>query len=145
MSSGHNGPSIAGWSNTEQVQYVAPLVWDTNTLSWVKQTSSSATPAVDVVVTNFADQVGATTIATTQVSVGTSATQIVAARAARDAVIIVNLGTTPVYLGTSGVTTGNGLLLLGVQGAAITIPVTAAIYGIVGAGSQSVAVMEVYG
>lgn len=142
--SGHIGEPIAGWNNAEQIQYVATLIWDTNTLDWVKATTSSASPAVDVNVTNFPDSAGASTLATTQVTVNSTATQIVAARTGRDAVIIVNLGTTDVYIGVSGVTTSTGLLLLGTKGAAVSIPTTAAVYGIVGAGTQAVSVMEVY-
>jgi len=86
------------------------------------------------------------TLASAQVAVDTTlgGTQIVAARAGRQATTIVNLGTTDVYLGVSGVTTGTGLLLLGVKGAAITIPGAAAIFGIVGAGSQTVSYLEAY-
>lgn len=78
---------------------------------------------------------------TAQVSVGTAATLIAAAQEGRDEVTIQQLGTTPVYLGPAGVTTANGFPLPGVVGASVTIPVTTAIYGVVQAGSQTVAVL----
>ena len=81
---------------------------------------------------------------TNQVSVANTETLIVAANPTRRAVIITNLGTTAVYLGNStGVTTGNGDLLPGIVGASVTIPTTAAIYGIAATGSQSVSFLEI--
>lgn len=94
---------------------------------------------VDVV-----SQVGAANFATGQVSVGTTATQIAATRATRRAILIVNHGTTEVFLGGATVTTTTGLKLEGVDGAAASLPITGAIYGIVASGSQTVSFMEVY-
>lgn len=87
---------------------------------------------------------GAPSIAHNQVSVGTSATAIVAARARRRSVTIVNHGTTDVYVGGTGVTTGNGVLLPGTKGAAITIETTAAVSAVVGSGTQTVSYFEEY-
>ena len=89
---------------------------------------------------------GGGTIATGQVSVATTAggTLICAARATRRSITIVNLGTTDVYIGASGLTTSTGLLLLGAKGAAITLETAAEIYGIVGSGTQSVSYIEEY-
>jgi hypothetical protein len=81
---------------------------------------------------------------TAQVSVGTTATLLCAARADRRAVTIEDLGSTDVYIGDANVTTGNGILLPGGAGSSITIPTTAAIYGIVGTGTQTVGVAETY-
>lgn len=86
----------------------------------------------------------AASIATGQVSVTTSATLIVAARSGRKSVIIINEGATDVRLGVSGVTTGNGVLLYGQKGAGQVIDGGAAVYGIVGSGSQSVSYVEAY-
>jgi len=86
---------------------------------------------------------GSAGIATAQVSVGTTATQIVAARAARGSVKITNLGTTDVFIGVAGVTSTTGDLLPGTKGASITIPSNAAVFGIAGT-AQSVSVLEVF-
>jgi hypothetical protein len=88
--------------------------------------------------------VGATTWAVTQVTIGTTATSLLAARAGRFGVLITNLGTTAVFLGIAGVTTVNGALLPGVVGASKTIPVTGAVFGIVASGSQIVSVEEYF-
>lgn len=84
------------------------------------------------------------TIATAQVTVGTTATVIAAARAGRRSITIVNEGATDVRLGAAGVTTGTGLLLAGVKGQALTIETAAAVSGIVGTGTQAVSVVENY-
>jgi hypothetical protein len=85
------------------------------------------------------------TLATGQVSVGSSATLIAGARPGRRSLTVVMLGGgTDVYLGVSGVTTGTGTLLLGVKGAAYDLPTTAAVYGVVGSGSANVSFHEVY-
>lgn len=83
-------------------------------------------------------------IATGQISVANSATQIVAARAGRKEVTIANHGTTAVYIGGSAVTSATGLFLAGVQGQGITITGAAAVYAITASGSQTVSFLEVY-
>lgn len=85
-------------------------------------------------------------IATNQVSVDNTAggTQIVAARAGRQSVVIINHGTTDVYVGATGLTTSTGALLPGVKGAALTITGEAAVFGIVATGSQTVSYVESY-
>jgi hypothetical protein len=87
---------------------------------------------------------GAANIATNQVSIGTSATQVVPVNATRRGVSITNLGTTDVWVGAAGVTTATGDLLAGSKGASVFIPTTAAVYAIVGIGTQAVSFMEVY-
>lgn len=77
-----------------------------------------------------------------QVSVGSTATLIKAATAGRRSITIVNHGTTPVYLGGSGVTTANGVLLPGTEGASLTLCHTAAVYGITASGTQTVSYSE---
>jgi hypothetical protein len=79
--------------------------------------------------------VGATNFAPAQVSVGTSATSIAAARAGaigtgRVSITITNTTTTPIFLGGSGVTATTGQLLPGIVGASVTLNTTAAIFGI---------------
>lgn len=86
---------------------------------------------------------GSGTIATAQVSVGTTSTQVVAARAGRGSVKITNLGTTDVFIGVTGVTTTTGDILPGTKGASITIPTNAAVFA-VAATAQTVSVMEVF-
>lgn len=86
---------------------------------------------------------GAASLATNQVTVGTSATQIVAARSGRMAVTITMVGAGDVFVGVSGVTTATGALLLGTKGSSITIPTQAAVFGI-GAVAQAVSVLETF-
>jgi hypothetical protein len=83
-------------------------------------------------------------LATGQISVASSATQIVPARAGRKEVTIVNHATTAVYIGGSGVTAATGLFLAGVQGQGITVTGAAAIYAITASGSETVSFLEVY-
>lgn len=83
---------------------------------------------------------GGTTSALTtgQVSVAATATLIVAARTSGGAVTIINGGTVDVFLGGATVTTTTGVLLPGTKGASVTLPTQAAIYGIVGTGTEPV-------
>jgi hypothetical protein len=83
-------------------------------------------------------------IATNQVSVGTAATLICAARAGRKAITIIQEGTTLVRLGASGVTVLTGIPLPGTQYASFTIDGGAAVYGIVASGSQTVSYAETF-
>jgi hypothetical protein len=82
-------------------------------------------------------------MATGQVSVLTSNTQIVAARAGRGVVRVTNHGTNPVYLGNTGVAVGTGFILPGVVGASVEIPTPAALFGIAGV-AQTVSFIELY-
>lgn len=78
--------------------------------------------------------------ATGQVSIGTSATQIIAA-GTRQGVLITNPSTSvTVFIGGIGVTTGNGQELL--PGNSITIPAVSAVYGIVATSTQTVSYLE---
>lgn len=79
--------------------------------------------------------------ATGQVSVGSTATLIIAANT-RQGVLITNpSATVTVFIGGAGVTTGNGQELLPLQ--SITLPVVSAVYGIVATGTQTVSYVEV--
>lgn len=90
---------------------------------------------------NVATSAGGVLNSTGQVSVGATATQIIAA-GTRQGVLITNPSTTvTVFIGGSGVTTANGQELLPVN--SITVPVTSAVYGIVATGSQTVSFLEV--
>lgn len=96
-----------------------------------------------------AQSVGTAAFAATQVSVANTATLLAAARTGapgtgRVDITIENFGTTDVFLGGSGVTTSTGMKLVGSPGAAITIPTTAAVYGIVATSTQTVSVLETY-
>lgn len=88
--------------------------------------------------------VGTSNFSTGQVSLASTATQIVSSRSTRRSITIVNLSTTDMYIGGSGVTTSTGQLLLGTKGAAITMEVVGAIYGIVATGTPSVSFEEEY-
>lgn len=88
--------------------------------------------------------IGTTQTATTQATVGTTATPVVASRAGRGLVTIVNTSTTDVYIGGAGVTTATGSLLPGTKGASLTLPSGAAFYGVVGTGTAVVTVLETY-
>ncbi|MCI0549650.1 MAG: hypothetical protein L0287_01710 [Anaerolineae bacterium] len=87
--------------------------------------------------------IGNNSIATGQVSVGTGATLIAAVRSNRRGILVVQHGTTAVYLGASNVATSTGVLLTGTAGTSIFIPTTAALYGIAGS-AQTVSYLEVF-
>lgn len=88
---------------------------------------------------------GAWQATTGQVSIASTATQIVAARSPRRSVLVINHGTTDVYIGfTSGVTTATGILLTGTKGASLSIPSNTTIYGITASGTQTISYAEVY-
>jgi hypothetical protein len=86
---------------------------------------------------------GSAALATSQVTVGTGATQIVPARSGRRAVTIQNNGTGAFYVGVTGLTVANGYLVPGVVGASVTIPTQAAVFGIA-AVAQAVSVLETF-
>lgn len=93
---------------------------------------------------DVASIVGTGSIANGQVTVTSSSAQVVAARSGRRSLVIVNHGTTDVYLGTGTVTTANGLYLKGTSGASVSIPTSAAVNGIVASGTQVISYMEVF-
>jgi len=83
-----------------------------------------------------------TDVASGSVTATTAAGLIVAARAGRSSVMIVNEGATDVRLGPSGVTAATGALLAGGKGNSVSIEGAAAVYGIVAAGTQVVSYLE---
>ena len=77
-----------------------------------------------------------------QVFVANTATLILGANANRMRLIIIQTGTTAVYIGGSGVATNTGQYMVGIAGYPISIRTTAAVYGIVSTGTQTVTYME---
>ena len=124
-----DGAQVAVGITSAGLPFPLPLTDDGQS---IKTLSSSAAD-------NIADN-----ISHGQISVVSTGSLIVAARADRRGVIIINTGTTIVYLGTQQVTIANGLYLAGVVGTGIFIATTAAIYGIVSSTAQTVSYMEVF-
>lgn len=87
---------------------------------------------------------GTDDMATGQVTVTTTAAVVYGGNVKAREVTFVNLGTTDVYFGKSNVTTGNGQLLVGTKGAAITIKTRSPVYAIVGTGTQAVSFMALF-
>lgn len=85
--------------------------------------------------------VGGVLNATGQVSIANTATLIIAA-GTRQGILVTNPSTSvTVYIGGSGVTTGNGQPLL--PGCSLTLPVVSAVYGIVASSTQTIGYTEV--
>lgn len=88
---------------------------------------------------------GAPNLLTAQVSVATSDTSVVAARALRRSVTIQQItGTQNVFCSNTTATTANGILLPAVIGASVTLNTTSAVRCIAVTGAQTVAVAETY-
>lgn len=88
---------------------------------------------------------GAPNLAIAQVSVATSDTAVVAARALRRSVTIQQItGTQNVFCNQTTATAGNGVVLPAVVGASVTFNTTSAIRCIAITGAQTVAVAETY-
>lgn len=83
-------------------------------------------------------------VAASQVTVTTTATIVCPARTNRSACTIATIGTTAVFCGPATVTAANGFPIENVAYKFITVPGTAAVYCIVGAGSQAVATLETF-
>lgn len=80
---------------------------------------------------------------TNQVLITNAATKVVAANSARKKIILVNHGTTSVFIGeNSSVTDATGVLLAGVVGQTLYLDTTAAIYGITASSSQEISYAE---
>lgn len=84
----------------------------------------------------------AVSISNSQKTVGTSATKLCDAVSSRKKLVVVNHGTTPVYVGKSGVTTSTGVLLAGVAGQTLYLDTAGELYGITASGTQVVGVLE---
>lgn len=83
-------------------------------------------------------------IVTGQVTVGTTATLICAARPGRSSITMVQEGATDVRIGDGTVTLTTGCVLMGTPYTAFSIGGGAAIYGIVESGTQVVSYVESY-
>lgn len=107
------------------------------------QGSTIATP-------EYNRNVGATSVATGQVTSSISpaaAVQVVAARAGRQSVVISNVtGTQPVYFITTNGTTGatTGFFLAGTAGASVTLSTTSAVFATSPTAGQVVSYWENY-
>jgi hypothetical protein len=84
---------------------------------------------------------GAQNVATGQVTVATTATLIIARRATRRAVGILNTGANTVFIGAAGVTATTGHQLT--PGSFVGLPTVAEVWGI-GSGSSLVTFTEVF-
>lgn len=78
---------------------------------------------------------------TGQVSLGVTATLILAANTRQGVVITNPSSTVTVYVGGSGVTTSNGQIVPPLQ--SVTLPVVSAVYGCVASNTQTVSYAEV--
>lgn len=83
---------------------------------------------------------------TSQVSVGTAATQLCKRRPGRVAVTITSVGgSEAVYIGdNASVATSNGAYIPAADGGSLTIPTQAEVWAIVGSSTQEVSVTESY-
>lgn len=84
-----------------------------------------------------------TTMATGQVSCGTSSTALVAARAGRSRVKITMVGAVDAFVGNTGVAVGTGDLLVGTKGSTMTLETSAAVF-CVAASAVTVSFIEMY-
>lgn len=89
-------------------------------------------------------EIGFGNLTTGQVTVGTAATLICSGVYALGSLVIVNHGTTDIFIGNAGVTTATGLLLPGVKGASVELDFAGDVYGIVAAGTQAVSFAQSY-
>lgn len=102
---GSNDPVSISSNNLHVAQYI----WDTNTLSWIKQTGSSGAVGSDVTVTNFpATQPISGTVNTknnltsnspSAASVGITSSQILASNASRKGLVLINTSSANISLG----------------------------------------------
>jgi len=106
------------------------------------------TTSAGVVLSEIVYQLGAGTLGYGQVTVlSTTATTIVAARPTRTSLTLSIAGTSSasLYLGDASVLSTTGLLVLGIQGASVPIPTTAAVVGVTdGSANQIVSYLETY-
>lgn len=106
--------------------------------------SGGASPAGTAADPSFSKPVGGSSINTNQITVGATATLIVAARAGRQSVSITTTAATVLYIGASGVTTTTGHYIAASAGATITVNTAAAVYGVVASGTLVVTFLENY-
>jgi len=133
--------SLASTTITGTVAATQSGTWNIGSITTLPSIPAGSNNIGDV---DVASIIGTGSIANAQVSVTSSSAQVVPARAGRRSLVIVNHGTTDVFLGTGTVTTANGLYLKGTSGASVSIPTSAAVNGIVASGTQTISYMEVF-
>lgn len=131
---------MAGYPIPQSRVNSAEAVFPVDPATGIPVPTGSASSPLYVITT----QLGAASIATGQATATTSASILVPARSGRISVTIENLGATDTFLGASGVTSSTGMLLVGTKGSAVTIYTQAAVYGIVGTGTQAVSFLETF-
>jgi hypothetical protein len=91
----------------------------------------------------WVNQASTTTILSTNVSVGVTATTLPAsALAGRQRLLIQNVGTASVFVGGAGVTTANGIEIQVFGNLSLDVSSTVSVSGIVASGTQNVRVLE---
>jgi hypothetical protein len=111
-------------------------------------TANAGTGTLAVSAASLPLGLGAGTLGYGQVVVTSAATQIITTRANRKVLLIEIIANGPnLFLGDASVATNTGLLLLGIQGATVSLPTAAAVYGWASGTTTSNAVsyMEIYG
>lgn len=148
----------------EGKRFVANYLWDTNTLSWIRETTNSGTgTGAEVQVTNFpavqavsasslplpagastaANQVYNTAFISTPVTVTAAATKLPATNlAARKLMTIFNDSGTTIWFGPSGVTSATGSRIPNQAMQALAVGPAIDVYAVRGAGSGTVIVQE---
>jgi hypothetical protein len=91
----------------------------------------------------FSRSLGAPSIATGQVAVGTTATPIVPARAGRLSVTITATSAVVFYVGASGVTAANGHYVAAAAGASVRVDTAGSVFA-VGASALTVSYLETF-
>ena len=87
---------------------------------------------------------GATSIASTQVAVGTTATQVAPARAGRTQIIVTVDAAVRCAFGPAGVTLATGFPLQPVAGATLTLSASAAVFGVCATAATNVGYIEAF-
>jgi hypothetical protein len=142
---------LLAWSASPRVFNVSSQVWALAaqpggaTLQVTNGLAGGPAAPLSVAVNN--NPPGSGGFATSQASIGATASPIATARTGvagtgRISVTLYNAGSATVYFGPSGVTTATGMPLI--AGAAVTISTQAAIYGIAASGTQILGVMETF-
>jgi hypothetical protein len=78
-----------------------------------------------------------------QITIAATATLIRSTNANRSAIVVVNHGSTNVFIGfTNAVTTSTGVMLVGIPGSSLTFQTRSDIYGIAASGTQAISFYE---
>lgn len=117
---------------TTSTGVVVPLLASASGSNWILSVSAAISGTVDPASTGA-------TIASTQVSVTTSSTQLLAASTTRRAATFTNHSTSVnVFIGPTGVTTANGILLTPGSSATFSDAPRAAYFAVAASGTQTV-------